>query len=878
MPTKRLCLAAFCLCLALPSGLVGAFRITDTTLLSSGADEDGDGLDDELETMLGTNPLAADTDGDGWDDYAELVQETDPCDPDDFPGSVVDGGGAPSDLLGNADLRLRIIELLRTRAAPGPAEPNPTKPAGSVSIRYYYLPGGASNLAVEMVRDDLKSGSYLLLWRHYLRWNPLGSEQRYSVAIRDDDGRDLAAWQTPSPPDVAWRYVALPFRIKAEDVGRRLTIALTPETEPDLGYGVGDFVVVPAGLEADADRDGLIAAEERPDAGRPLRHWVNDDDDRGECQERADQPGRAGEAADHAQPGVDGLRDLVDFIPLNLNLSRVMGLMTPAQGFRYFIANQDRAAQIVLTGLTPAAVGAIHRNPDLAAFGPSLDGPVAVAQVMTPDERGRIELPASFVRRIAERGHGVVLLEGARPTSRPLTVEIERGELPVGRIELPLRIAPVESMYRHQNLCGAAFEYSGRPAAMRRPARPTQAGEPTGLPDDETNGRWVVMIHGYNVAGEAARGWHAETFKRLRALGSNARFVGVTWNGDTGLDYHKAVYQAFQTGDELTRTLGFLDPSRTLLVAHSLGNVVACQAVQAGFRPGHYFLLNAALPVEAIAGSVGLPEQSAEMTEELWRPYPRHLCAGEWWRSQRINDQRAGYSWANAFSRVRGLPGATNGYSPGEDVTNCPTEMTSASVLATIWSGRPVDYGVWKTQELLKGVGWGRSLGAIAMERSQGGWGFNPAWRGRFVPHGPTTPAGGHYERMPPDEAARLTPDQLIAAPFFAPFKEDWLHQPRPARLTPLLDSPRVRYDLLARGIPALSFAAGGTAIPTKANSKTIRNFDLEAEGRHSDRWPTEGHTSRNTIGRWLHSDFKNAALPFVHPLFSRMISDGSLR
>jgi hypothetical protein len=344
------------------------------------------------------------------------------------------------------------------------------------------------------------------------------------------------------------------------------------------------------------------------------------------------------------------------------------------------------------------------------------------------------------------------------------------------------------------------------------------------------------------------------------------------------LDYHKAVYQAFQTGDALSRAVGFMDSSKTLLVAHSLGNIVACQAVQAGFRPAHYFLLNAALPIEAIAGQSSPGGQAAEMTEELWRPYERRLFAANWARSQGINDPRAGYSWMNAFSRVRALGAATNCYSTGEDVTNCPADMTSASVLATIWSGRAIDYGVWKTQELLKGVGWSRSLGAIAMERSQGGWGFNPAWRGRYVPHGSTKSAGGHYERLTPAEAAQLTAIQLQKDPFFGPFSESWLHEPRPTRLTPLLDSTHARYDLLARAIPAMSFAAGAAPIPPQANSRLIKNFDLEAAGRNPVRWPTEGHTARNTAGRWLHSDFKNVALPFVQPLFSKMISDAALR
>jgi hypothetical protein len=46
------------------------------------ADADGDGLDDALETTLGTNPLVADTDGDGFSDGHEVnVLGSDPLDP-----------------------------------------------------------------------------------------------------------------------------------------------------------------------------------------------------------------------------------------------------------------------------------------------------------------------------------------------------------------------------------------------------------------------------------------------------------------------------------------------------------------------------------------------------------------------------------------------------------------------------------------------------------------------------------------------------------------------------------------------------------------------------------------------------------------------------
>lgn len=841
-------------------------------------DTDGDGLDDNLEAELGTDPLSADTDGDDWEDLTELIAGTDPLDPYDFPsGSVTES--TAHDFIGNPALRLKVSELLTSRQVTAKPSPNGPPGADDFYLRYYYLPTDLSDLAVEIRREDLEAGSFMLIWRHRLKWNPLDIEQRYVVAVRRDDGKTIAEWSTPAPVGMEWDFAGLEFNLKPDDEGHQLTLSLTPEGGDHLGYDLADFTAVPAGIEFDMNRDGVIATNERPAEGKLLRHWINDDDDAGACQERADVPGLAGSQADHAHPGIDGVRDLVDFLPINLNLAHVTRLLKPSEGFRYFIGNPDRAVQAVLTGLTPPTAGAIHRDPTVKCFGPKLDRAPGLSVTLMPDRNGRIEIPATFLEHIDTLGHGVILLEGARPSRRGLRLEIFKDEIPVASLDQPLAIVPVETMYRHLNLVRVACDYSGRPATVKRPGRPQQIGDPSGLPDSETNDRWVVLIHGYNVSGEAARGWHAETFKRLRVLGSNARFVGITWNGDTGLDYHRAVYHAFQTGDQMPGALGFLDASRTLLAAHSLGNIVASQAVQAGFTPASYFLLNAALPIESIAGDANSPHQAAEMTEASWRPYERRLFASDWGKLYGQGDLRRTITWSNCFSKVRTSGIATNCYSAGEDVTNCPGEMVSASVLATLWSGRAIDYGVWKTQELLKGVGWNRSLGAIAMERSQCGWGFNPAWRGRFVSHGPTKSGGGHYELLDPAIAARLTAPQLKKDPFFAPPNESCLRDPRLLAPSPILDGTNMRYDLLARAIPAMTFAAGAAPVPMTDSGAQVVNFDLESLGRtNPDLWPTEGHSADRLFGRWLHSDFKNVALPYVAPLYTHMIITAALR
>jgi hypothetical protein len=101
---------------------------------------------------------------------------------------------------------------------------------------------------------------------------------------------------------------------------------------------------------------------------------------------------------------------------------------------------------------------------------------------------------------------------------------------------------------------------------------------------------------------------------------------------------------------------------------------------------------------------------------------------------------------------------------------------------------------------------------------------------------------------------------------------------PRPEAL-----SATAWHEALASGIPAMSYAIGGVPMRGLATlgvrPTPARNFSLETEGRVRDaRWPAAGHRKKHEVGRWLHSDFKNVALPSVYPLFQTMINRGSLR
>lgn len=79
---------------------------TDQDDLQGSVDLDGDGLGENTERELGTNPLLADTDQDGFLDGEEQAQGTDPLDSDSFPQS----GLAPA-LLAHVALERQSVAL-----------------------------------------------------------------------------------------------------------------------------------------------------------------------------------------------------------------------------------------------------------------------------------------------------------------------------------------------------------------------------------------------------------------------------------------------------------------------------------------------------------------------------------------------------------------------------------------------------------------------------------------------------------------------------------------------------------------------------------------------------------------------------------------------
>lgn len=619
-----------------------------------------------------------------------------------------------------------------------------------------------------------------------------------------------------------------------------------------------------AGLAVDANRDGEITVgnADNPDATSstaPFRFWINDDADAGETG-GTDFSDASKSEANFRDAMVNGTRDLIDFFPVFLDIKQVLSALPAGGAVRYKLKHADGALNCLYTNLTRTQAATYHKELLSTGFGDAFNQKPGIAGTHQISAEG-FELSGEFLARASQGDGGVILVEGRAPTAAPLVLAIEREGITVAELTLHLRLSEVETMFRHLNLRSMANKYDGSPLFPRDPGPSTtldDPGEPN--PDATTNGKYFVFVHGYNVDADSARGWHSELFKRLWVAGSRARFVGVSWYGSTGLDYHKAVFHAFQMGDLLRDYLDLPASADVTVAAHSLGNMLVSHAIQfGGFTPARYYMINSAVPLEAYeSGSVDAAQRSV-MTEDSWKNRDARFYAANWHQlfSATPDDRRNELSWKN---RYRDVPAkAYNFYSPGEDVVENP-RSSSSNVTWPMLTNWNTTRGAWGYQEFVKGTHVFSSGGAsLALERSQAGWNRN------FIAY-PTLPD--------PNDLSVL--EQLKTQPLFEQFLESDLFRSEPAIASVKASDPKVSYDLLARGLPAVSYAAAANQIP--ALELNLRNFNMEDLGRKLNQWTSERHDDDNTKGRWLHNDFKNVALPYVFPLYEAMITKGSLK
>lgn len=842
-------------------------------------DSDGDGLTDQEELTGSLNPYGgptdrhnADSDGDGLSDFYEcLTSGTNPntwaTDGDIFPwpppsGAVSDWWGSDSYEMTNGWNPLVFDE--NSNGIPDSWE--------------MAFPG--TNLYADADNDGLSNYDELLQ-----NSNPYSSDSttaqpfvlRYESSIPDwlNDGMQdvgLKGWvnvyfeqlktsvglcvmvtegMTQEQFKVEWHDVTFesaPIWLNNQkvltgasaDAGARPylhieDLGLHPEYTATLG---GEYFVetATARLVADHNHDRIIDEADGIEPG-PFRFWINDDNDAGDlAAESLDIPGvGSGNAGDAV---VNGRCDLPDFFPLWLDVGQILNLVPEEYPLRFLLCHNGEALNFVYSDLTRQQSGFYLTN-GLSVYGPSFNSPAHQAAVEQVTIEGG-EISDGFLQNIAANADkGILLMEGSEASSHSLTLEIHQGPQLLGEVRMPLRISSIEGFYRWVNL---------RHLTGGGEARPTSLNQPYNYPDSLCNGKQMVFLHGYNVNEQGARGTIAEVFKRLYWSGSRAMFTGIVWEGNEdpagiffpcAAYYHLDVQNAFSIASNLPAVFSSL-PGAKYVMAHSLGNLAVSSAINHhGLSASRYFMLNAAVPMEAYHGNTLYPD---EMMPFHWQGYSNRLWASEWHQLFPTNDGRRSLTWRDSIGDI---PNAVNYYSSGEDVLdNNPANPPPIP----LWPD-PSGQNAWTYQEMMKG---GLPPALTPFMDSHGGWGFDSL----------------HYYwvRFPGDTIG-ITDEELRLYPFCSPFIPADICSTNGSTLA---QDPAIRAKLLAEAIPALSRATGRNPI-AECFGDPANNVDLMDFRTPGLTWPQDNE-------RWRHGGFREAAYIFNYSLYEDIVTRGVLK
>ena len=355
----------------------------------------------------------------------------------------------------------------------------------------------------------------------------------------------------------------------------------------------------------------------------------------------------------------------------------------------------------------------------------------------------------------------------------------------------------------------------------------------------------VFFIHGANVSEQNARAWAAELFKRLWQAGADMEFYPVAWESDIGPSYNYQinVSNAFVTASRLAPYVNSV-PGRRIVIAHSLGTMVAAAAIQDyGMQVDRFIMLNSAIPSEAFVPLLADEKSNNKLVHNDWVGYSNVCWTANWYKLFNAPDARSRLTWRGRFTAV--VPVAVNFYSTGDEVLELyPHSQNPSWYNGVSPSGNWGERYAWHKQEIWKGR---KSLLGFMGTTEWSGWGFKENALGMRV-----------WSAV---EANAVTELSVFAT--------NTVFNPYPISITNAV-ATRLETDFhLAQGIPALSPPTGHTDL----NNYGIVSFDMNTSDYMANTWPRSNDGALG--GRFLHSDIKNVAYFFVHPVFKKIVEVG---
>lgn len=534
---------------------------------------------------------------------------------------------------------------------------------------------------------------------------------------------------------------------------------------------------------------------------------------------------------------VNGRHDLVNLLPLALNLKDIQKEIVESGEF---VIEPEGA------GLKDAKVALV-----LAEWSNSED--VAGKDIKTFDgknlEKSRLQkmknefiIPQEFVKLSSKRGCLLVMEFPKEARDECFTIRFREkgGGRTYSKSKLKIHAGNVDKMYGWCDIRKAVDGGSG-----------TFDQSTPDWPEEEHRKGTLVFVHGYNISLDEARTWSRNVFKKLWWAGLDVGFAGVTWSGNDGQlpilggvtpNYYENVKHAFESAQELKDQLSKLTGPIGIM-AHSLGNMLVCASAQdKGLRYDKYFLLNAAVALEAFDAKTEITEDShTRMTPKDWLKYADRVRASHWFELFGSADGRNSLTWHDRFSNVHAY---INFYSTEEEVLRNGDSGTHSLLVR--------DY-VWYNQENRKGW-W-----PLMLHDYEGGWGFNSDYD--YVEQwwaGDRLASVKHH--MKPDKTFDLSNDELRKNPFFLPFSNREVIESCDGEI--VKKGTAFNAELLAYTIPAESFAAGANPIAGISSINMATEYLGDASHLDKDDRP------------WVHSTFVQRSYMRTKGLYHKIVEN----
>ena len=473
-------------------------------------------------------------------------------------------------------------------------------------------------------------------------------------------------------------------------------------------------------------------------------------------------------------------------------------------------------------------------------------------------------LPPAFVSRTLT-GSSTLLMEFPSPArygGLRLKVYSKADDHLLFSSAIRLHVGDVSQMVGWLNLRSVAGGSGGVPTRLTTLDWPPEAHEPG----------TVVFVHGYNMEEDDETPlWAKNVFKKLWWAGLDRGFVAVQWRGNEGQtplelpvlgyvtpNYYGNVQNAFATASAFKTAMDGISGPKWFM-AHSLGNMLVSAAIQDCQMPYEkYFLLNAAVAVEAFDSAAGITQEShGNMTPEAWTNYADRVRSTHWYNLFPEGDGRRLLTWKGRFSGVTNI---VNFYSTQEEVV-CNGD------------GKPKDISrnfSWYNQEYRKG-NW-----TWMLHCNEGGWAFNRSYGTNTSSY-----VGGvlteWWSPLPPTAANELTDTELRQTPFFLDFTNPEMHSSSNGAI--VATNYLYRAEMLAYAIPAESYAVGANSLPFMDDVAPI-DKEKPLMGNYNmatlfdsgvDDLPHNGENAEDKYRDWQHSTFAQRSYKRVHQLFRKI-------